>query len=68
MGGELSREKKDERRDKHLRKLGLWVEHLTNTLFKGPTEAPYPPGAPVAARAGSKPADGSPAIDVRQDL
>jgi len=38
-----------------------WIEHLTNTLFKGPTESPYPPGAPVAARAGSKPADGSPA-------
>jgi predicted TIM-barrel fold metal-dependent hydrolase len=38
-----------------------WIEHLTNTLFKGPTEAPYPPGAPVAARPGSKPADGTPA-------
>ena len=38
-----------------------WIEHLTNTLFKGPTESPYPPGAPVASRPGSKPADGTPA-------
>src|ERR1700730_3983007 len=38
-----------------------WVEHLTNTLFKGPTESPYPPAAPVASRPGSKPADGTPA-------
>jgi predicted TIM-barrel fold metal-dependent hydrolase len=37
-----------------------WVEHLTNTLFKGPTEAPYPPGASVAARPGSRPSDGTP--------
>ena len=27
-----------------------WIEHLTNTLFKGATESPYPAGAPVAAR------------------
>ncbi len=38
-----------------------WVEHITNTLFKGPTEGPYPAGSPVAARAGSRPADGAPA-------
>jgi predicted TIM-barrel fold metal-dependent hydrolase len=38
-----------------------WVEHMTNTMFKGPTESPYPPGAPVAARPGSRPADGTPA-------
>jgi predicted TIM-barrel fold metal-dependent hydrolase len=37
-----------------------WVEHITNTLFKGPTEPVYPPGSPVAARPGSKAADGSP--------
>jgi uncharacterized protein len=37
-----------------------WIEHMTNTLFKGPTEPYYPPDAPVAARPGSKPADGSP--------
>ncbi len=37
-----------------------WIEHITNTLFKGPTDAYYPPHAPVAARAGSQPADGSP--------
>lgn len=38
-----------------------WIEHLTNTLFKGPTESAYPPGAPVASRPGSKPDDGTPA-------
>jgi predicted TIM-barrel fold metal-dependent hydrolase len=38
-----------------------WIEHLTNTLFKGPTEHPYPQGAPLAARPGSRPADGTPA-------
>ena len=38
-----------------------WVEHITNTLFKGPTEPYYPPGAPVAVRPGSKPADDAPA-------
>ena len=32
-----------------------WVEHMTNTLFKGPTEAPYPPDSPIAATAGSRP-------------
>jgi predicted TIM-barrel fold metal-dependent hydrolase len=40
---------------------GYWVEHMTNTLFKGPVETPYPPGAPIAARPGSRPADGTPA-------
>lgn len=38
-----------------------WVEHVTNTLFKGPIEPPYPPGSPVAARAETKPEDGAPA-------
>src|SRR5947209_5215919 len=38
-----------------------WIEHITNTLFKGPTEPAYPPGVPIAARPGSKPGDGSPA-------
>src|SRR5437879_3027795 len=37
-----------------------WIEHMTNTLFKGPTEPYYPPDAPVTARAGSKPGDGTP--------
>src|SRR5215510_5187179 len=32
-----------------------WVEHITNTLFKGPTEPVYPPEAPIAARQGSRP-------------
>jgi uncharacterized protein len=38
-----------------------WIEHINNTMFKGPTDAYYPPHAPVAARPGSQPADGSPA-------
>jgi predicted TIM-barrel fold metal-dependent hydrolase len=38
-----------------------WVEHMTNTMFKGPTESSYPPGSPVAARPGSKPDDDTPA-------
>ena len=37
-----------------------WIEHITNTLFKGPTEAYYPPGSPVAAREGSRPDEGVP--------
>jgi uncharacterized protein len=32
-----------------------WVEHIQNTLFKGPTEFYYPPTAPIAARPGSRP-------------
>ena len=38
-----------------------WIEHITNTLFKGPTDTYYPPKSPVAARASSRPDDGSPA-------
>jgi len=38
-----------------------WIEHITNTLFKGPTDTYYPPKSPVAARSGSQPDDGSPA-------
>src|SRR5260370_13035126 len=37
-----------------------WIEHITNTLFKGPTDTYYPPKSPVAARASSRPDDGSP--------
>jgi predicted TIM-barrel fold metal-dependent hydrolase len=37
-----------------------WVEHLTNTLFKGPTEPAYPPDAPIAARPASRPVEGGP--------
>jgi uncharacterized protein len=37
-----------------------WVEHIQNTLFKGPIDTPYPPGSPVAARPDARPADGSP--------
>jgi len=33
-----------------------WVEHVQNTLFKGPTEFYYPPTSPIAAREGSRPA------------
>lgn len=32
-----------------------WVEHMNNTLFKGPTEPYYPPNAPIAAVEGSRP-------------
>jgi predicted TIM-barrel fold metal-dependent hydrolase len=32
-----------------------WVEHIENTLFKGPTEFYYPPNSPIAARPGSRP-------------
>jgi predicted TIM-barrel fold metal-dependent hydrolase len=38
-----------------------WIEHITNTLFKGPTEAYYPPGSPVAAREGTRQGEGVPA-------
>jgi uncharacterized protein len=38
-----------------------WIEHINNTMFKGPTDAYYPPHAPVAARPGSQPPDGGPA-------
>src|ERR1700730_18350884 len=38
-----------------------WIEHITNTMFKGPTDAYYPPHAPAAARPGSQPPDGGPA-------
>ncbi len=27
-----------------------WVEHITNTMFKGPTDTYYPPGFPLAMR------------------
>jgi uncharacterized protein len=37
-----------------------WVEHITNTLFKGPTEPVYPPQAPIAARAESRIDDTTP--------
>src|SRR5205823_3427437 len=33
-----------------------WVEHVQNTMFKGPTEFYYPPSSPIAARPGSRPA------------
>src|SRR5207248_1548805 len=38
-----------------------WVEHITKTMFKGPTDTYYPPHTPAAARPGSQPPDGSPA-------
>ena len=37
-----------------------WIEHLQNTLFKGPNLTYYPRRSPVAARAGSAPGDGTP--------
>lgn len=33
-----------------------WVEHVQNTMFKGPTEFYYPPTSPIAAVPGSRPA------------
>jgi predicted TIM-barrel fold metal-dependent hydrolase len=38
-----------------------WIEHINNTLFKGPTDTYYPPGSPIAARDGSRPSDDQPA-------
>jgi predicted TIM-barrel fold metal-dependent hydrolase len=32
-----------------------WVEHVRQTVFKGPTDYPYPKNAPVTWRPGSKP-------------
>ena len=32
-----------------------WIEHVQNTMFKGPTEFYYPPTSPIAARDGSRP-------------
>ncbi len=32
-----------------------WIEHINNTMFKGPTEFYYPPSSPIAARPGSRP-------------
>src|SRR5947207_15909107 len=37
-----------------------WIEHITNTLFKGPTETYYPPNSPVAARPETRSAGGPP--------
>ena len=28
-----------------------WIEHITNTLFKGPTDTYYPPNAPITVAA-----------------
>jgi predicted TIM-barrel fold metal-dependent hydrolase len=49
-----------------------WIEHVQNTMFKGPTEFYYPPTLPIAARPGSrpepppdyKPVEGRPAASV----
>jgi predicted TIM-barrel fold metal-dependent hydrolase len=35
----------------------FWIEHITNTLFKGPTDTYYPPESVVAARPGSRPGE-----------
>jgi predicted TIM-barrel fold metal-dependent hydrolase len=37
-----------------------WIEHLRNTLFKGPNLTYYPRRSPVAAREGSSPGNGAP--------
>ncbi|CAA9237436.1 MAG: amidohydrolase 2 [uncultured Chloroflexi bacterium] len=38
-----------------------WREHITNTLFKGPTDTAYPRKAPTTACTGSVPPGGGPA-------
>jgi predicted TIM-barrel fold metal-dependent hydrolase len=38
-----------------------WIEHISNTLFKGPIETYYPPGASVTSRPESRPEGGAPA-------
>lgn len=37
---------------------GYWVEHVRQSVFKGPTDTSYPKNAPVTARPGSAPAKG----------
>jgi predicted TIM-barrel fold metal-dependent hydrolase len=44
-----------------------WVEHITHTVFKGPTDYPYPANAPLTARPESRP-DDSTAPASRLDL
>lgn len=34
-----------------------WIEHINQSVFKGPTTTYYPPRSPVAARPGSAPPD-----------
>ena len=34
-----------------------WIEHIQQSLFKGPTDTAYPPQAPTTARPGSAPGD-----------
>ena len=44
-----------------------WVEHVENTMFKGPTEFYYPPSSPIASQPGSRPPGtaGDPATGAR---
>lgn len=37
-----------------------WVEHIEQTLFKGPVDSYYPMKAPMAVREDARPEDGSP--------
>ena len=37
-----------------------WIEHVQNTLFKGPNLTYHPRRSPIAARPGSAPPDGTP--------
>jgi predicted TIM-barrel fold metal-dependent hydrolase len=37
-----------------------WIEHIRNTLFKGPNLTYHPRRSPAAAREGTQPADGGP--------
>jgi hypothetical protein len=37
-----------------------WREYISTSAFKGPTDTPYPPGAPTSALAGTRPPEGGP--------
>ena len=38
----------------------FWVEYMTQSAFRGPTDTAYPAGAPTSMLAGTKPEDGPP--------
>ncbi len=37
-----------------------WVEHINQSVFKGPSEASFPANAPTTARPGTRPPEGGP--------
>ncbi len=42
----------------------FWREYISQSAFKGPTENPYPKGAPTSARPDAQPPDGPPGSDL----